>query len=67
MKTVLFVIAVTLGLACQSTSVEAASGCGFVPIKPLVPIGCSDLVPRCQCDEKGQKCHYIWVCVTPKS
>lgn len=39
------------------------SGCGLVPLKPLVPIGCRDLVAQCVCDENGQNCHWVWVCV----
>lgn len=37
--------------------------CGFVPIKPITPIGCRDLVAQCQCDSQGQNCRWIWVCV----
>ncbi len=26
-----------------------ASGCGLMPIKPLPPLGCKDLVAECRC------------------
>ena len=38
-------------------------GCGFAPIKPFTPIGCRDIQPVCECDARGQNCHYVWVCV----
>ena len=41
----------------------AQVGCGIVPIKPITPIGCKDLVAQCRCDSKGQNCHWEWVCV----
>jgi hypothetical protein len=41
----------------------AQSGCGLKPIKPLVPIGCKDLVAECRCDSNGQNCRWEWVCV----
>ncbi len=37
-------------------------GCGIVPIKPIPPIGCTDLIPECLCDNQGQ-CIWNWVCV----
>ena len=37
--------------------------CGFVPLKPLTPLGCSDLIAVCVCDEDGQNCYYQWQCV----
>lgn len=39
-----------------------AQGCGPLPIKPVIPIGCKDLVPMCTCDSQG-KCSWSWVCV----
>lgn len=37
--------------------------CGLVPLKPLTPLGCKDIVPICECDSSGNNCHYIWACV----
>lgn len=37
--------------------------CGLTPIKPVVPVGCRDLEPQCQCDEKGKNCGWKWICV----
>lgn len=39
------------------------AGCLLVPLKPIVPLGCKDLKPECRCDDKGQNCKYVWVCV----
>jgi hypothetical protein len=39
-----------------------AGTCGLVPLKPLVPLGCKDLVPVCVCDKNGN-CSYQWQCV----
>ena len=38
-------------------------GCGIMPIKPITPIGCRDLRPVCECDERGKNCRWKWVCV----
>ena len=37
--------------------------CGFVPIRPIPPIGCRDMRPVCECDSSGQNCRWIWICV----
>ena len=40
--------------------------CGLVPLKPLPPLGCVDLVPQCVCsaDAYGaQQCYWTWICV----
>jgi hypothetical protein len=37
--------------------------CGVVPVKPVVPVGCKDLVAECVCDDKGHNCKYVWKCV----
>lgn len=39
------------------------AGCSLVPLKPLVPLGCRDVVPVCSCDSRGEQCQYLWVCV----
>ena len=41
----------------------AQSGCGVQPVKPVVPVGCSDLVAVCTCDVHGYNCHWQWQCV----
>ena len=40
-----------------------AGNCGIKPIKPIPPIGCTDLVGVCVCDAQGQNCHWQWQCV----
>lgn len=52
-----------MALTAQAPNVSAA-GCGIVPIKPIPPIGCKDLKPECVCDSTGQKCSWVWKCVT---
>lgn len=37
-------------------------GCTFVPFKPFIPLGCSDLVPVCICSNAGM-CSWVWQCV----
>ena len=32
-----------------------ASGCGFKPFKPFVPMGCKDLRAQCECDSNGKE------------
>jgi hypothetical protein len=39
-----------------------AAGCGIKPVKPIVPIGCKDLVAQCRCDARGNNCAWEWVC-----
>lgn len=39
----------------------AQANCGIMPIKPIIPIGCKDVVAQCQCDRDG--CRWVWVCV----
>lgn len=59
-------------LACLALAAAAfvgpepvcASGqCGIQPIKPIVPIGCRDVVPVCVCDANGRNCRWEWQCV----
>ena len=56
------VMAISLFVLGDATE-SRASGCGLVPLKPLPPLGCRDLVPVCVCDEDGQNCHWTWQCV----
>ena len=39
------------------------SACGVVPVRPVPPPGCRDLVAQCTCDASGRNCHWTWVCV----
>lgn len=50
-------------LASDGRGQGTGTGCGLVPLKPLVPLGCKDLTPVCQCDAKGKNCRWGWVCV----
>ena len=36
--------------------------CGIKPIKPVPPIGCTDLCAQCQCNADGSDCIWVWVC-----
>jgi hypothetical protein len=58
-------VAIVVGLAGLATAPVCVSGngCGIKPIKPIPPIGCKDLVARCQCDAKGKNCVWVWDCV----
>ncbi len=38
------------------------TGCGLIPLKPLVPLGCQDLTAVCVCDNRGQNCYWQWIC-----
>jgi len=52
-------------LALTSAAPEpvcATNGCGVLPVKPMIPAGCQDLCPQCQCDEKGEDCRWVWAC-----
>ena len=64
-KLLLTVPAAALAVALLTTPapVCAQSGCGLKPLKPLVPLGCKDLVAQCRCDARGQSCRWEWVCV----
>jgi len=62
---VIVVVGMALALLFLSTLVverACASGCGILPIKPIPPLGCSDLCPQCQCDTQGQNCRWVWIC-----
>ena len=57
-------MAVVIGISMLGDPVPAcANGCGFRPLKPLIPLGCVDLIARCQCDENAENCRWIWECV----
>ena len=63
----LFAAALLLALSNSHTVSAQLSGCGLKPLKPLVPLGCADLVAQCVCDQKGKSCRWTWVCVPKKS
>lgn len=52
----------TLAMLLWLTPHAGAAGCGLKPLKPLVPLGCRDLVAQCVCGADG-KCEWQWVCV----
>jgi hypothetical protein len=61
-------LAVVVAVVLYATSPTCAeSGCGLAPLKPLVPLGCSDIVARCQCEPDAQgdlQCVWVWDCIT---
>jgi hypothetical protein len=63
MLKVFLLLIVMILLSSLNSRVVYASGCGLVPLKPLIPLGCKDLRPECVCDSQGQNCHWEWVCV----
>ena len=61
----LAIIATALGALVLLTPARSQSygNCGFRPLKPLLPLGCTDLVPVCECDARGNHCGWRWICV----
>ena len=53
-----------LGLA-HPAPVCAQAGCSLTPLKPLLPLGCKDLIARCECEttDTGTTCRWVWDCV----
>lgn len=51
------------GAASRPVPLVAADSCGITPIKPIPPIGCTDLQPVCSCDAAGKNCRWTWACV----
>ena len=50
-----------VGFALFATAGVAVAGmCG---IKPIIPIGCKDMVAVCVCDQYGNNCVWTWQCV----
>jgi len=60
---VLSVLLVALGADATTARRAAAANCVIQPIKPIPPIGCRDLIPRCVCSASGQ-CWWEWLCVS---
>lgn len=56
-------LAFVAGLLTLIPGDVCASGCGLMPLKPLTPLGCDDLVAECRCDSQAQNCRWEWVCV----
>jgi hypothetical protein len=65
-----YLLGLSAGIAMllyAATPVCAETGCGFAPIKPLPPLGCQDIVARCQCDRDADgalQCRWVWDCIT---
>jgi len=61
------VTALAMGLLLYAPAQTCAQGgCGFEPIKPLVPFGCKDLRARCQCQRDAEGfmvCAWVWECI----
>ena len=55
--------ALWLALSTAPIPTVSARSCGLKPLKPLPPLGCSDLRAECICDEKGKNCKWQWICV----
>ena len=63
---VLTFAALLIGAASFLTpDVACAQGnCGVPPgYKPVLPIGCKDIVATCGCDSQGKNCKWTWTCV----
>jgi hypothetical protein len=58
-----------LAFAFPLTSISVAAICPIEPIelKPLPPIGYSDMVHACACDSTGLNCGWVWVAVNGTS
>jgi hypothetical protein len=63
MKAIRIAIALAAFVALSGPGiVNAAGSCGPVPPIPPPPPGCKRLVPTCQCDSRGQQCHWVMTC-----
>lgn len=63
LRVTLIVPMLVLALGFVTADDLCAQSCGMVPMKPMVPMGCSDLMPQCRCNSNGQNCYWEWVCV----
>ena len=62
---VILFAAIIGGFVLSSATPEPACaqlGCGLKPLKPLTPLGCTDLCAQCECDSRGKNCKWKWVC-----
>lgn len=57
----------SLGFLLGTYSASAQTSCGLQPLKPLAPMGCSDTIPSCVCDQRGGNCRWQFVCVSRSS
>ena len=65
MSTKLLGVAFLLGVVLMGGDAPvSAAGCGPMPPTPPTPPGCKRLTPVCQCDSRGQNCHYVFQCAT---
>ena len=48
--------------AAPEPACAAFGTCGLKPLKPLPPLGCTDLCAQCQCNARGNNCNWVWVC-----
>lgn len=64
MKKALLLFFLVLLLIPWRASVSAA-GCGVEPpaVPPVPPVGCRAMRHQCICDNTGQHCSWVWVCV----
>jgi len=61
-----FLLPIALIAIASSLAFSQVSACGFQPLKPLVPLGCRDLRPVCECDANAKNCKWKWICVPNK-
>lgn len=60
---VLALVAGAFVLSGAAPETACASGnCGLKPLKPLPPLGCTDLCAQCQCNANGSDCRWVWNC-----
>ena len=65
-RALLFLFVILMLAALTLGRVDSITGCGIKPIKPIVPVGCKDLIANCICVEGPdhlQHCHWEWLCV----
>jgi hypothetical protein len=63
MKAIRIAIALAAFVALSGPGiVNAAGSCGPVPPTPPPQPGCVRMRPECQCDSRGQQCHYVFIC-----
>ena len=51
-----------LSNAAPEPACAGVGSCGIMPIKPIPPIGCTDLCAQCQCNADGSDCRWVWNC-----
>ncbi len=67
----IFLVGLTMA-AIPADVVAYGETCGILPMKPLVPLGCRDIYPICECTTRKAhsmdfvgttRCYYRWVCI----